>query len=154
MLGDWLQIHTSWQLILGVTRSGHVFRCRSAFLARGDKVWARFCCRKLLASPPWHQGTVWKTEVQVAKESTTLNSSHSSVAIRAQHKMLPGTPASIGHKYLSIAWAEDTQVHDIQLAIDPGFQWLHRRTLYALECRCGSSATAKILLHCQSMALL
>ena len=63
-----------------------------AFLASGDKAWARFCCRTLLASP---KSMASRDCLEpVAKESTTLNSCHSSLAIRTQQGMLSETPAS------------------------------------------------------------
>ena len=50
---------------------------------------------------PGHKRTVWKTRVPVAKELTTLNSSHSSLAIQTQRKMLSwDTLAQPGHSAL------------------------------------------------------
>ena len=69
-----------------------------AFLASGDKAWARFCCRTLLASP---KSMASRDCLEpVSKESTTLNSCHSSLAIRTKECSQRFQLAQPGHSTL------------------------------------------------------
>ena len=99
-----------------------------------------------------------RTKVLIAKESTTLNSCHSSFALRSQHRISLGSTASIAYVGTISIHCLDRRLtvwekfccstliaNPCQSACDrSGISMIATKALYAFECRCGSSTTAKI----------